>query len=130
MAETTVPNATEKDTEPRATREESRFLVPPVDIYEKPEGLVVVADLPGVPKDGVSVRVESGILTIEGKPEHKLPGAEVSREFSLLRFFRQFELTDTVDQAKIKAELRNGVLTIHLPKAEKAKPRQIDVKVD
>jgi len=129
MAETTVPTASEKETQPRATREESKYLVPPVDIYEKEDGLVVVADLPGVPKEGVSVRVENGILTIQGKPEHGLPGEEISREFGLVSFFRQFELTDTVDQAKIKAELRNGVLTIHLPKEEKAKPKQVEVKV-
>ena len=129
MTETTVPAKDERTTELTATREDSRYLVPPVDIYETGDGLTVVADLPGVKKEAVSIRVENNTLTIEGKPEYATRGSAILEEFGLVRFFRQFELSDRVNQDKIEAQLSNGVLTVHLPKAEKAKPRQIEVKV-
>jgi len=111
-----------------ATREETRFLAPPVDIYETADALAVVADLPGVGKDDVDIRVEDNILTIKGKTSYGGPPNAVHSEFGLLDFFRQFQLTDEVDQDKISAEIRNGVLTIRLPKAQKAKPRQVQVR--
>ena len=110
-----------------ATREESRYMVPPVDIYETDHALAVIADLPGVRKDDVDIRVDQGILTIKGKVKYTPPKELVRGEFSLLDFFRQFQLSDEVNQEKISAESKNGVLTITLPKAEKAKPRQIIV---
>ena len=128
MAESTVP-AKREDAEIPATRDESRYLVPPVDIYEEGDGLVVVADLPGVKKDNLNVRVDNNILTIEGDPRYELPGAPVSEDFDLFRFYRQFELNDQVDQERIEADLKNGILTLRLPKAEAAKPRQITVQV-
>jgi len=130
MAETTVPVREEHARELTATREDSRYLTPPVDIYETEDGLTVVADLPGVDKSSVSIRVENGILTIEGKPSYETRGSAIAEEFGLLKFFRQFELADEVDQDRIQAEAKNGVLTLRLPKAEKAKPRRIEVKVE
>jgi HSP20 family protein len=100
-----------------------------VDIYENQDGLVVMADLPGVPKNNLDVRVENNVLTIQGRPADKSPGEQVYREYELVNFFRQFELSDRVDQAKISAELKHGVLTLHLPRAEEAKPKKIDIKV-
>ena len=94
-------------------------MTPPVDIYETPDGLVVLADLPGVAKDGLDLRVENNLLTIRGKPAHSAPGDVVYREYDLVNFFRQFELNERVDQPKISAELKNGVLTLKLPKAAK-----------
>jgi len=130
MAEKTVAINTEHEEETLpTTREESRYLVPPVDIYETEEGLVVLADLPGVGKDGVNIRVDDNILTIQGKPQHALDKELALQEFELVPFFRQFELTDQVAQDKIDAELKHGVVTIRLPKAEKAKPRRIEVQV-
>lgn len=130
MAEQTVLQKT-GDNKPdvAATREETRFLRPPVDIYETKDELVVLADLPGVAKDDVDVRVENNILTINGKTSHEMPGAMLDNEFTLYNYYRQFELSDTVDQEKIQAELKHGVLTIHLPKAAQVKPKQIEVKV-
>ncbi len=112
-----------------ATREETRYLIPPVDIYETADGLAVLADLPGVDRDGVEVRVDNGILTLRGRVQKQLLGSPVSTEFALLDFFRQFELNDEVDQEKISAELRHGVLKVLLPKAERVKPRRIAVQV-
>ena len=111
------------------TRSQEQYIVPPVDIYETSDGLVVKADLPGVDKNGLDVRVENSLLTIRGKAAHVAPGDSVYREYELVNFFRQFELNERVDQSKISADLKHGVLTLNLPKAEEAKPRQIEVKV-
>ncbi len=112
-----------------ATREETRYLVPPVDIFETKEALTVVVDLPGVGKDNVDIRVEEGILTIKGSADYEPPVNPLHGEFNLQGYYRQFELSDEVDQSRISAESKNGVLTLILPKAEKSKPRQIKVKL-
>ena len=127
MRETTVPQKAEAQVP--ETREETRTLVPVVDIFEIEDGLAVVVDLPGVGKEGVDVHVENDILTISGKPAEQPIGTLVYREFGLVKFFRQFQLSDHVDQEKIAADLKNGVLTITLPKAEKAKPKKITVNI-
>jgi len=130
MAERTVAARTQEKTPSsrEETRSQERYITPPVDIYETPNGLVVTADLPGVAKDGLDVRVENNLLTIRGKASHAAPGDPVYREYGLVNFFRQFELNDKVDQSKISAEHKHGVLTLNLPKAEEAKPRRIEVK--
>lgn len=130
MAERTVATrAQEKPPSSReVTRSQERYITPPVDIYETSDGLVVKADLPGVAKDGLDLRVENNLLTIRGKAAHAAPGDPVYREYGLVNFFRQFELNERVDQGEISAELKHGVLTLHLPKAEEAKPRKIEVK--
>jgi HSP20 family molecular chaperone IbpA len=111
------------------TRMRERYITPPVDIYETGAGLVVMADLPGVDKDNLDIRVDNHILTIRGHARHAAPGEAVYREYELVSFFRQFELSDKVDQGKITADFKHGVLTITLPKAEEAKARQIAVQV-
>jgi len=90
---------------------------------------VVLADLPGVSQEGLDVRVDNNVLTIRGHAHHAMPGDATYREYELVNFFRQFELSDKVDQGRISAELKCGVLTLQLPKAEEAKPRQIAVQV-
>ena len=129
MAESTVatPEVQQSSTTEH-TRHQERYLAPPVDIYETPEGLVVLADLPGVAKDALDVRVDHHVLTIRGHACHGVPGEAVSREYALVNFFRQFALSEKVDQRQITAELKSGVLTVTLPKAEAAKPRQIAVQ--
>jgi HSP20 family molecular chaperone IbpA len=112
------------------TRSQERYITPPVDIFENSDGLVVNADLPGVAKEGLEVRVDNKVLTIRGKAGHAASGQPVYREYTLVNFFRQFELNDKVDQSKISAELKHGVLTLSLPKAEEAKPRKIEVRTD
>jgi HSP20 family molecular chaperone IbpA len=133
MAEKTVPRATQERSAPARedTRSQARYVTPPVDIFEDAEGLVVKADLPGVSKDNLDVRVENGLLTIQSRPvDLKVSGSPVYREYELVNFFRQFELSDKVDQQKISADLKHGVLTLRLPRAEEAKPKRIDVKVE
>lgn len=131
MAEKTVPEVG-KEAAPRreVTRAQERYITPPVDIYEIATGLTVVADMPGVDQGGLDIRVEDGILTLKGHANHVTPGTPIAREYELLNFFRQFELSDAVDVNAIRAELKHGVLTLHLPKKEKAKPRKIDVSVN
>jgi len=111
------------------TRNPEFFVSPLVDIYEKEDALIVVADLPGVTKDGLGIRVEQGILTIEGKAEQSSIPGKVAQEFEPINFFRQFEVAEIVDQEKISAELKHGVLTLTLPKKEATKPRSIPITV-
>jgi len=131
MAEKTV--ATRAQERAPATREETRsqetYVTPPVDIYETAEGLVVKADLPGVAKESLDVRVENNQLTIQARAAHVAPGEPIYREYGLVNFFRQFELNERVDQSNISAELKHGVLTLNLAKAEEAKPKRIDIRV-
>lgn len=111
------------------TREPTRYIVPAVDIYETADGLTLVADVPGVGKEGLDVKVEDSILTIRGRVDAKTHADATFQEFEMADYFRQFELSEVVDQAKISAQLRYGVLTLTLPKAEKAKPKKIDVRI-
>ena len=127
MKETTVP-AKREEAMPD-TREDLRTLTPPVDIFENKDGLVVVADLPGVEKGDLDIRVENNVLTMKAASKGIMPADAPYREYQLLTFFRQFQLSDAVDQDRIKAELKHGVLMLNLPKKEQAKPKQIAVQV-
>jgi HSP20 family protein len=128
MAESTVAAPeVQQPTPTEHTRHQERYMALPVDIYETREGLVVLADLPGVAQEALAVRVEQNVLTIRGQARHGAPAEAVYREYDLVNFFRQFALSEKVDQRQITAELKSGVLTLTLPKAEAAKPRQIAV---
>jgi len=126
--EKTVPEAADVSKGQEVTRQPDRYALPPVDIYEEEDRLVVLADLPGVGKDGLSVRVEKGILTIEGRPTREAEGSPIRSEFGLLPFFRQFQVTEAIDPEKIRASLKHGVLRLDLHKAERARPRQVPVE--
>lgn len=127
MKESTVPQKAEQNAPD--TREETRTMTPLVDIFETSEGLAVVADLPGVEKGGVAVGVENSVLTIKGAPKSAQPGDSLAKEYELRPFFRQFQLSDAVDQESIRAEMKFGVLTVHLPKVKAKQPKKIDVSV-
>ena len=130
MSEKTMQTTMEPETrtQPPVTRDERRHVTPPVDIYETEDGLTVIADLPGVEKDGLNVHVDEDVLTIEGRVYRQEKTPTVA-EFGLADYFRQFRLSEMIDPGRISAELRHGVLTIQLPKLEAVKPRQIEVKV-
>jgi len=105
---------------------------PLVDISETETEYAIKAELPEVRKEDVRVTVEDGVLTIQGerKQEKEEKGKKYHRiERAYGRFVRTFTLPDSVDEANVKAEYTDGVLRLHLPKSEKAKPKQIDVKV-
>jgi len=110
-----------------ATREPERAIAPAVDIIETKEGLVVIADLPGVAQDGIHIAVDNGLLTIKGTVDTSNGREYLYREFEPVAYFRQFTLGEKINQAAIKAEYKNGVLTLNLPFAEETKPRQITV---
>lgn len=131
MAEKTVdiPDTQERAIQPEGTRTHERYVTPPVDIYEMPEGLVVIADVPGVTPDHLDVRVDNHILTIRGQAAHGLPGEPTYREYELVRYFRQFDLSAKVDESQIAADLKQGVLTLTLSKVAEAQPRKIAVTV-
>jgi HSP20 family protein len=131
MAEKTVaiPENQEMTTQPEGTRTRERYVSPPVDIYEMPDGLVVMADLPGITHEHLDIRVDNHVLTIRAQTVHAPQAEPTYREYELVNYFRQFELSDKVDEAKIHADLKHGVLTLSLPKAEEAKPRKIAVAV-
>jgi len=107
----------------------TRFFVPQTDIFETNEALTVVLEMPGVNNKSVDVRVENDILTIEGEIDFsKYEGMQpVYTEYNIGNYTRTFELSSKVDQDRISAELKDGVMTVVLPKAEKAKPRKIAV---
>jgi HSP20 family molecular chaperone IbpA len=130
MAEKTVPatKGVKRSSGREVTRSREHYIVPSVDIYETTEGLILLADLPGVAKEDLDVSVENNTLTLRGDSSHRIGGEAIYREYELGTFFRQFELGEKVDREKITADLKHGVLTLKLPKAQEAKPRRIEVK--
>ena len=102
--------------------------IPPVDIYEDKNGITVLADMPGVDKEGVSIDLKEDQLTINGKVSLADDKKTVlHREYEVGNYFRQFTLSDVIDREKISAKMADGVLTLTLPKAEKAVPKKIAV---
>lgn len=103
-------------------------VTPRVDVLELEDEVLVLADLPGVKPDEVDVRFEKGELTVHGRrqPGHAGKGAAL-REYEATNYFRAFALAESIAADRITAELKNGVLTVHLPKVEAVKPRKIQV---
>jgi len=105
---------------------------PTVDIVETPEEFQIKAELPEVKKEDVKVSVDAGILRIEGerKQEKEEKGKKYHRiERSYGSFLRTFTLPDNVDETKVQADFKDGMLNVRLRKAEKAKPKSIEIKV-
>lgn len=104
--------------------------VPAVDIYETEEALTLVADMPGVSPENVDIDIRDDQLTIRGTVTLEGEGETILlREYGVGDYFRQFTLGRIIDQSKIEAAMKNGVLTLTLPKVDKAKPRKVDVKL-
>ena len=106
-----------------------RFATPLVDIESTEDGYVLYAEMPGVSKDGIEVTVENGDLLIVG---HRRPlevsGEPIYRESRLYDFRRVYELDPSIDTSRVSARIENGLLIVNLPKAEKVKPRRIEVE--
>jgi HSP20 family protein len=107
----------------------ARTFVPTADIYEDRDSLKVTLEMPGVEKGNVEVRVEEGVLFVEGRLDlAKYQGLQpLYTEYNIGNYSRSFRLSNAIDQDKIGAELKDGVLSLTLPKAEKARPRTIQV---
>jgi len=107
-------------------------LLPPVDIFEDGSGITLVADLPGVSREDLSIGVDGRNLTIEAPLRLGEADSLVSvyAEVRANQFRRSFELSSDLDTGKIDAGLRDGVLTLRIPKLEQAKPRRVEVRVE
>lgn len=111
------------------TVQERPTVRPACDIYENQDELLLVVDLPGVPSDAVSVDLDKDTLTIVGRRNPSIPeGAKlIAGQGFGWDFRRQFSVGSQIDQERIKAELRDGVLEVHLPRHERTKPRRIQI---
>ena len=142
MNDTTLPQTQERqESQPdrqgngrqdqEAARRQEPALLPPVDVIEDSTGITLYADLPGVPKDRLNVRVEGETLLIEADIVLAMPQdmqashAEVQRT----HYRRAFTLSRELDPNQVQAELNQGVLRLRIPKAEHAQPRRIEVQV-
>lgn len=107
----------------------ARVFVPVTDIFETPESLTVVLEMPGVDRNSIQASVEDDVVTIEGRIDFtKYEGMRpVYTEYNVGHYARSFEISNKIDQSKISAQIKDGVVTIVLPKAEQAKPRKIQV---
>lgn len=114
-------------TEP--ARRNRATIEPLVDVFENDNEVLLLADLPGVDPSELKVRVEGQELTLEGTWKATEPGQPTSREFVPVDFRRSFGLSRVVDTEKITADLKSGVLTVHLPRRSVVKPRHIEVQV-
>jgi HSP20 family protein len=107
----------------------TRIFLPMADIYETRDALMVILEMPGVDKDNVDVRVKDGVLHVEGRLDlSKYQGLQpLYTEYNVGHYARSFQLSGKIDQNKIDAALKDGVLSLTLPKVEEAKPRTITV---
>lgn len=125
------PQAVTKTDETAAASRDEPSLLPPVDVVEDATGITLYADLPGVPKDRLNIRVEGETLSIDADlvlavpPEMQASHAEVQRT----HYRRTFTLSRELDADKVRAEMSHGVLRLRIPKAEHAQPRRISVQV-
>lgn len=108
-----------------------KVFTPPVDIYESAEEVVLLVDMPGAGEQSIDITLEQNILTLQGRVDSLAPeGFTLNyQEYETGDYLRSFTLSDTVDRDKISASYKDGVLQLHLPKAEPAKPKKIAVKV-
>ena len=128
----TRSNQTAETAETNQARDTSkRAVVPAVDIVERESGITLFADMPGVSKERLSVKVDSDNLTIEGQAQIDVPEniGLVHSEVRTPLFRRTFTLSRDLDPARIEATLKNGVLQMHIPKSEEARPKRVEVKV-
>lgn len=116
--------------EPGVEQEALPVVKPAVNLYEREHEVVITADMPGVSEKDVDITVEKHVLTLTGKSTWTEPEEceQRYREFARVEFRRVFSLTSDLDAENIKAVMKNGVLTVTVPKSEPAKPRRIAVQ--
>jgi HSP20 family protein len=107
-----------------------RYYIPNVNIYEFDQSLKLWADMPGVKEKDVDITLKDGVLTIIGRVATDMYAGlrPMYTEYNVGNYYREFALNEDIDEANIRASLRNGVLELELPKKEKAKPRRIEVQ--
>ena len=119
---------TQKDQASVESTRNLRQVTPLVDIYENDDEILLHAEMPGVKKDDIMVNIDNGNLTLTGVRTLTMDGAAEWEEFGNVEYQRAFSVPQTIDVNKVRAELRDGILALHLPKSEAAKPRQIEIK--
>ena len=107
----------------------ARQFLPVTDIFETDQALTLVVEMPGVKKENVDVRVENDVLTIDGRVDFSnYEGLQpIYTEYNVGNYLRSFQLSSKIDQSGINAQLKDGIMTLVLPKAETAQPRKISV---
>src|SRR5687768_87705 len=112
--------------------DQSTYFTPLVDIIENNDAFIFQADVPGVKAGDVDISYENGVLTITGRVQTRQPQTQnyVWQEFEVGHFYRQFTIGTEINVDGIKAELKNGVLELYVPKAESAKTRRIQIKAN
>ncbi len=123
---------TQKKHELQNQSEKEVFLRPAMDIYEDNTGITLVADLPGVSREGLDVRLDGNSLVIEGRASIELhEGMEaLYTDIVIPHFRRSFTTSNELEKEKINATMKDGVLTLHLPKRVKIQPRKIEIKTN
>ncbi len=124
-------NQTTDITKRETTKELARKIpveAPLVDIYENEDEILMFADLPGVNKDDLSINIDNGKLSLSGMSKNEKKGAVGWQEYDDVEFRRFFSVPQTIETKDVKAELKNGTLTLNLPKSEASKPRRIEIK--
>jgi HSP20 family protein len=104
------------------------YFTPRVDIYETEDELTLLADVPGVRAEHVDLRYERGELLLHARVRNQRPEPVALQEYEVGDFYRVFHIHESIDSTRIGAECKNGVLTVHLPKAESARPKQVKVR--
>lgn len=119
------------DRDPAATEQQQPYVIPPVDVFENDDAITLLADLPGVTREQLHVRVDGENLVLEAAAATSGPQDMqlVYGEARYPNYRRQFTLSRELDASRIEAQLRDGVLRLTIPKAESARPRRIQVQV-
>jgi HSP20 family molecular chaperone IbpA len=134
-----MANPETKDIQPRGKQEMTDVaeqttpgpvFTPAVDIFETEPEITLVADMPGVAPDDLTIDLRDSVLTLSGQvtPAENDDEEPILAEYEFGKYYRQFTLSEVIDQSKIDAELKNGVLRLVLPKVEKALPKKIEVR--
>ena len=121
---------TAKKKEVEQTTHQCRTYTPSADIFERQGDIVLEVDMPGVAKDAIKVNLDSDLLTIEGLIEcNRYDGLKpLHAEYNVGNYYRRFTISDEIDRDRISAIMNDGILTLTLPKTEKAKPREIAIR--
>ena len=131
QAPTRQESSRQEVTRQDTSRQDTQAMLPRVDVLEDDTGITLLADMPGVSKDSLDIKVESDSLSIEGTVSAATPQAMEATyaEVRVPRFRRSFTLSRELDATRIDAQLKDGVLKLRIPKQEEAQPRRISVKV-
>lgn len=120
-------NMIAKEVSSPARDRKERVVLPSVDVYENKDEILLQVEMPGVAKKDIRIDLDNGRLTLAGERAGRSEGKPLYTEFGPVEFRRTFSVPQTIDGNKVKAELRDGILHLHLPKSEAYKPRTIEI---